>query len=199
MRPPSVTLVSESNQAEVTRMLREWSEGDSEAPARLMPLVYDELRRLARQRMSRESPENTLQATALVHEAYLRLVDQTRVSWQNRAHFYAVAASMMRRVLIDHARTRATEKRGGASVRLSLEDVQAPLEQRASDLVALDEALQQLAKIDERKARVVEMRFFGGLSEEEIATVLDISRRTVLREWKTARLWLYRELSLQDE
>ncbi len=180
---------------DVTSILHEWSGGDSEAPARLMPLVYEELRRLARQRMSGEGAAITLQPTALVHEAYLRLVDQTRVSWQNRAHFYGVAASMMRRVLIDHARAHSTAKRGGAAVRLSLEDVQAPLEQRASDLVALDEALQQLAEIDERKSKIVEMRFFGGLTEEEIATVLDVSRRTVLREWKNARLWLYRELN----
>jgi RNA polymerase sigma factor (TIGR02999 family) len=187
--------LSQVRQSEVTDILREWSEGDSNAPDRLMPLVYDELRRLARRRLSGESDANTLQPTALVHEAYLRLVDQTRVSWQNRAHFYGVAASMMRRVLIDHARAHATEKRGGAAVRLSLDDVQAPLEQRASDLLALDEVLQRLAEIDERKSKIVELRFFGGLTEEEIATVLDISRRTVLREWKTARLWLYRELS----
>ena len=185
----------QATQNEVTNILREWSDGDQQAPARLMPLVYDELRRLARQRMSGEGAASTLQPTALVHEAYLRLVDQTRVNWQNRAHFYGVAASMMRRVLIDHARARATGKRGGSVVRLSLEDVQAPVEQRASDLVALDEALQRLAEIDERKSKIVEMRFFGGLTEEEIAAVLDTSRRTVLREWKNARLWLYRELS----
>lgn len=190
--------MTKNAQNEVTSILREWSEGDSNAPARLLPLVYDELRRLARQRMSGESAGNTLQPTALVHEAYLRLVDQTRVSWQSRAHFYGVAASMMRRVLIDHARTKATEKRGGTAVRLSLEDVQAPLEQRASDLVALDEALRRLAEIDDRKARIVELRFFGGLTEEEIAAILEVSRRTVLREWKTARLWLYRELNQEE-
>lgn len=189
------TFVSQINQAEVTEILREWSDGNRNAPDRLMPLVYDELKRLARQRMAGERDANTLQPTALVHEAFVRLVDQTRVSWQNRAHFFGVAASMMRRVLIDHARAHATDKRGGAAVRLSLDDVQAPLAQRASDLVALDEALARLAEMDERKSRIVEMRFFGGLTEEEIATVLDLSRRTVLREWKTARLWLYRELS----
>lgn len=190
--------MSEATQDEVTNILREWSQGDGDAPERLMPLVYDELRRLARQRMSGEGAANTIQPTALVHEAYLRLVDQTRVSWQNRAHFYGVAAGMMRRVLIDHARARATGKRGGAALRFSLEDVQAPLEQRAADLVALDEALQRLAEIDERKSRIVELRFFGGLTEEDIATVLEISRRTVLREWKNARLWLYRELSRSE-
>jgi len=190
--------VSQINQAEVTAILREWSEGHPDAPERLMPLVYEELKRLARQRLAGARDLNTLQPTALVHEAFVRLVDQTRVSWQNRAHFYGVAATIMRRVLIDHARAHATEKRGGAVVRLSLDDVQTPLEQRASDLVALDDALARLAEIDERKSRIVEMRFFGGLTEEEIANVLDVSRRTVLREWKTARLWLYRELSRSD-
>ena len=190
--------MSENRTSEVTTILKQWSDGDAAAPERLMPLVYEELRRLARQRLSRESDDNSLQATALVHEAYLRLVDQTRVNWQNRAHFYGIAASMMRRVLVDHARARASNKRGGAAVRLSLDDVQAPIEQRAADLVALDEALQRLTQLDERKSRIVEMRFFGGLSEEDIATVLDVSRRTVLREWKKARLWLYRELSRME-
>jgi RNA polymerase sigma-70 factor, ECF subfamily len=187
--------VNRTGDHDVTSILCEWSAGDSDAPARLMPLVYDELRRLARQRLAGEGAAITLQPTALVNEAYLRLVDQTRVSWQNRAHFYGVAASMMRRVLIDHARAHATAKRGGAAIRLSLDDVQAPLEQRAGDLVALDEALERLAAIDERKSKIVEMRFFGGLTEEEIGAVLAVSRRTVLREWKNARLWLYRELS----
>jgi RNA polymerase sigma factor (TIGR02999 family) len=185
-------------QHEVTQILREWSDGDADAPARLMPLVYNELRRQARNYLARERGSHTLQPTALVHEAYLRLVDQTRISWQNRAHFFGMAANMMRRILVDHARAHASEKRGGAAVRLSLEDVQIPLEQRASDLVSLDEALEKLVKFDERKAKIVEMRFFGGLTDEEIAEVLGISTRTVLRDWKTARLWLYRELSAQS-
>jgi len=182
-------------QHEVTQILHDWSGGDQEASSRLMPFVYDELRRLARIFLSRERGAHTLQPTALVNEAYLRLVDQTRVNWQNRSHFYGIAARMMRRVLIDHARAHAAEKRGGAALRLSLDDVQLPLEQRAADFLDLDEALERLAQMDERKCRIVELRFFGGLSDEEIAEVLQISTRTVLRDWKTARLWLYRELS----
>ncbi|HEX8096856.1 MAG TPA: sigma-70 family RNA polymerase sigma factor [Pyrinomonadaceae bacterium] len=187
--------MGEELQHEVTQILQEWGGGDPEAPARLMPFVYDELRRLARTFLSKERDARTLQPTALVHEAYLRLVDQTRVNWQNRAQFYGIASSMMRRVLIDHARAHATEKRGGGAVHLSLDDAQIPLEQRAGWLVALDEALERLARMDERKARIVEMRFFGGLSDEEIAEFLGVSVRTVLRDWKTARLWLYRELA----
>ncbi len=160
-----------------------------------MPFVYDELRRQARNYMAREQGLQTLQPTALVHEAYLKLVDQTRVNWQNRAHFFGVASTVMRRILVDHARANATGKRGGAAARLSLEDVQISVEERASDLVALDEALKNLAKFDERKSKIVEMRFFGGLTDGEIAEVLGVSTRTVLREWKTARLWLYRELN----
>ena len=186
-------------QHEVTQILHDWSGGDRAAPERLMPLVYDELRRLARAFLSRERGGHTLQPTALVHEAYVRLVDQTRVNWQNRAHFYGVASSMMRRVLIDHARARVTGKRGGAAVRLSLEDVQLPVEQRAASFLALDEALSRLAQLDERKGRVVEMRFFGGMTDEEIAEVLGVTTRTVLRDWKKARLWLYRELSESRE
>jgi RNA polymerase sigma-70 factor (ECF subfamily) len=189
--------MSDELQHGVTQILHEWSDGDADAPARLMPLVYNELRRQARNYLARERGSHTLQPTALVHEAYLRLVDQTRISWQNRAHFFGIAANMMRRILVDHARAHASEKRGGAAVRLSLEDVQIPLEQRASDLIALDEALEKLVKFDERKAKIVEMRFFGGLNDEEIAEVLGVSTRTVLRDWKTARLWLFRELSLE--
>lgn len=184
-------------QHEVTQILHEWSDGDKDAPARLMPLVYNELRRQARNYLARERGSHTLQPTALVHEAYLRLVDQTRISWQNRAHFFGIAANMMRRILVDHARSHASEKRGGAAVRLSIEDIQIPLEQRASDLITLDEALEKLVGFDERKAKIVEMRFFGGLTDEEIAEVLGVSSRTVLRDWKTARLWLYRELSAE--
>lgn len=187
--------MAEELQHEVTQILNEWSGGDRNAPERLMPLVYDEMRRLARAFLARERGAHTFQPTALVNEAYLRLVDQTRVNWQNRAHFYGIASSMMRRVLVDHARAHAADKRGGAAVHLSLDDVQVPLEQRAADFVALDEALERLSQFDERKCRVVEMRFFGGLSDEEIAEVLGVTSRTVLRDWKTARLWLYRELS----
>ena len=187
--------MSSDPQHEVTQILQNWSGGDSEAPARLMPFVYDEMRRLARVFLAKERGNHTLQPTALVHEAYVRLIDQTRVNWQNRAHFYGIAASMMRRVLIDHARAHATDKRGGATIRLSIDDVQVPVEERAAALLDLDEALERLKEIDERKCKIVEMRFFGGLSDEEIAEVLDVSTRTVLRDWKTARLWLYRELA----
>ena len=190
--------MGDERQHEVTQILHDWSGGDANAPERLMPLVYDEMRRLARSFLARERGGHTLQPTALVNEAYLRLVDQTRVNWQNRAHFYGIASSMMRRVLIDHARAHATEKRGGAAIHLSLEDIQVPLEQRAASFVALDEALERLAQFDERKCKVVEMRFFGGLSDEEIAQVLGVTTRTVLRDWKKARLWLYRELSLDQ-
>lgn len=182
-------------QHDVTRILHDWTDGDQKAPERLMPFVYDELRRLARSFLVRERGSHTLQPTALVHEAYVRLVDQRSVNWQNRAHFYGIAAQTMRRVLIDHARAHAAEKRGGGTVHLSLDDVQVPLEQRAADFVALDEALQRLAEFDERKCRIVEMRFFAGLKEDEIAEVLGVTTRTVLRDWKKARLWLYRELS----
>ena len=185
-------------QHDVTRILHDWSGGDAQAPSRLMPLVYDELRRLARTFLARERGDHTLQPTALVNEAYLRMVDQTRVNWQNRAHFYGIASSMMRRVLIDHARAHATAKRGGAALRLSIDDLQIPAEQRAAGLLALDEALEALARMDERKSKVVEMRFFGGLSDEEIAEVLQVTTRTVQRDWQKARLWLYRELSQAD-
>lgn len=191
--------MSSELQHEVTQILHEWSKGNANAPERLMPFVYDELRRLARSFLSRERVNHTLQPTALVNEAYLRLVDQTRVNWQNRAHFYGIASSMMRRILIDHARAHSTEKRGGAALRLSIDDVQIPIEQRAAGLLALDEALERLAQMDERKAQVVEMRFFGGLSDEEIAEVLKVTTRTVLRDWQKARLWLYRELSQSDD
>jgi RNA polymerase sigma factor (TIGR02999 family) len=182
-------------QHEVTQILHDWSGGDPAAPERLMPHVYDELRRLARAFLARERGGHTLQPTALVNEAYLRLVDQTRVSWQNRAHFYGIASRMMRRVLIDHARAHATDKRGAGAIHLSLEDVQVSREDRAASLVALDEALERLTQFNERGCRIVEMRFFGGLNDEEIAEVLKVSTRTVLRDWKAARLWLYRELA----
>lgn len=182
-------------QHEVTQILQNWSGGDPEAPERLMPFVYEEMRRLARLFLAKERGNHTLQPTALVHEAYARLVDQTRVNWQSRAHFYGIASNMMRRVLIDHARAHATGKRGGKALHLSIDDVQIPIEERAASLLDLDEALEKLNEMDERKCKIIEMRFFGGLSDEEIAEVLGVSTRTVLRDWKTARLWLYRELS----
>jgi RNA polymerase sigma factor (TIGR02999 family) len=186
--------VNAANPAEVTRILLDWSEGDRDAPARLMPLVYEELRRLARERLRRERANHTLQATALVHEAFLRLVDQTRVSWRSRAHFFAVAAGQMRRILVDHARAHHAAKRGGPAQQLCLEETIA-LAERPVDLVSLDEALDGLTRIYPRKARVVELKFFGGLDSKEIAEVLEVSEKTVRRDWSFAKLWLLRELT----
>lgn len=179
---------------DVTQLLRDWSSGNEQAAERLMPLVYDELRRLARDYLRRERPDHTLQPTALVNEAYLKLIDQTRVDWQNRHHFFGIAAQMMRRVLVDHARTRASEKRGGSQQKLSLDDMNVAGAERAAELVALDEALEKLSKIFPRKGRVVELRFFGGFSVDETAEILGVSDKTVMREWESAKLWLYREL-----
>ena len=180
---------------EVTRLLRDWSGGDAGAAERLMPLVYEELRRLARSYLRRERSDHTLQPTALVNEAYLKLVDQSRVSWQDRHHFFGIAAQMMRRVLIDHARAHAAEKRGGPQGKVSLEEANVPTGERAMELVELDDALQRLAEVFPRKGKVVELRFFGGLSVEETAEVLGISAETVMRDWKFAKSWLLRALS----
>ena len=179
---------------EVTRLLREWSGGDAGAAERLMPLVYEELRRLARSYLRRERPDHTLQPTALVNEAYLKLVDQNSVSWQDRHHFFGIAARMMRRVLVDHARSHAAEKRGGGLGRVSLDDANAAAGVRALELVELDDALQRLAEVFPRKAEVVELRFFGGFKVEETARILGVSDKTVMREWESAKLWLYREM-----
>ena len=178
----------------MTQLLVAWSNGDPSALDELAPLVYDELRRLARRQMSREREGHTLQTTALVNEAYLRLIDQRDVRWQNRAHFFAIAAQMMRRILIDHARSRHYEKRGGGAPRVALEEAAELSDERAAELVALDEALRSLSEIDERKSRVVELRFFGGLSTEEIAEVVGCSPDTVTREWRRAKAWLHREM-----
>jgi RNA polymerase sigma-70 factor (ECF subfamily) len=183
---------------DVTQLLHDWSDGDKSAAERLMPLVYDELRRLAGAYLQRERSDHTLQPTALVNEAYLRLVDQSRVSWQNRQHFFGIAAQLMRRVLVDHAREHAAEKRGGLRHKVSLDEANISTGERAAELVALDEALTKLTKIFPRKGRVVELRFFGGLSVEETAEVLGISDKTVMREWQSAKLWLYRELDRDD-
>ena len=179
---------------EVTRLLRDWSGGDAGAAERLMPLVYEELRRLARSYLRRERSDHTLQPTALVNEAYLKLVDQSRVSWQDRHHFFGIAAQMMRRVLIDHARAHAAEKRGGPQGKVSLEEANVPTGERAMELVELDDALQRLAEVFPRKGKVVELRFFGGFSVEETADILGVSDKTVMREWESAKLWLYRQM-----
>ena len=160
----------------------------------LFEKVYRELRALAKNYLRRERPDHTLQPTALVNEAYLKLVDQRRVNWQNRHHFFGIAAQMMRRVLVDHAREHAAEKRGGPRRKVSLDEADIPTGERAADLVALDEALRKLAEVFPRKGRVVELRFFGGFSVEETAGVLGVSDKTVMREWESAKLWLYREM-----
>ena len=178
--------------AEITVLLRAWEGGDREALNRLMPFVYEELRRAARNYMRRERGGHSLQATALVNEVYVRLLDVTSVRWQDRAHFFAVAASMMRRILLDAARARLAGKRGGGELCVTLhEDLVA---REASDFIAIDGALEALSKIDPRKARVVEMRFFGGLSVDEMAEVLQISPQSVKRDWRLARAWLLKEL-----
>ena len=180
----------------VTQLLVEWSHGDQDALERLTPLVYGELRRLARRHLSRERSDHTLQSTALVHEAYLRLVDQRSVQWQNRAHFFGVAAQLIRRILIDHARARQAGKRGAGACLLSLDEaLDAPAGGRQLDIVALDDALAQLAKIDPRQSRIVELRFFAGLTVQETAEVLSVSTPTVNREWNAANAWLFRELN----
>jgi RNA polymerase sigma factor (TIGR02999 family) len=183
-----------------TEILRAASGGDEQALGRLMPRVYEQLRIMAERHLAHERSEHTLQATALVHEAYLRLVDQTRVEWQSRAHFYAIAAQAIRRILIDHARTRGRQRRGGGAVHIPLDDADPVLgPERSEDFLALDAALDRLAESDPLRARVVELRFFGGLSHEEIATVLGTSLSTVERHWRFARAWLFREISTPGE
>jgi RNA polymerase sigma-70 factor, ECF subfamily len=198
-------LVSHPTTAEITVLLRAWSSGDAAALDHLTPLLYAELRRLAQKFMQRERPEHTLQATALVNEAYLRLVDITAVDWQDRAHFMAIAAQIMRRILIDAARARAADKRGGGMMRVDhvagvdLDGMPAPGTDRALEVCALDDALTALARLDARRAQVVELRFFGGLSVEETARVLEVSPQSVMRDWRLARAWLTRELVATQE
>jgi len=188
----------ETTSQEVTRLLIAWSEGDQAALEKLIPLVYQELRRLAKLYLKRERPGHSLQTTALVHEAYLRLIDSSRVRWQNRAHFFAVSAQLMRRILVDFARSRRYLKRGGEAQHVSLGDALDIAEARGAALIALDDALLALARIDERKSRVVELRYFGGLSVEETAEALKVSTETVKRDWRLARTWLRRELAGKD-
>ena len=179
----------------MTRLLLDWSEGNQAALNELIPLIEQELHRIAHQFMNRESPGHTLQTTALVNEAYLRLIDQNSVRWQNRAHFFAIAARTMRRILIDYARKSARAKRGGKARKISLDDVAVVVShEQSAELVALDEALERLAARDPRRGRVVELRFFGGLNTDEVAEVLGISPNTVTRDWNMARAWLAREL-----
>ncbi len=191
---PTVSVPSD----EVTAILRQWSRGDAEASARLIPLVYDELRQLARGHLRRERDGHTLQPTALVHEAYLRLVEGETIQWQGRAHFYGIAARLMRRVLVDHARNRSAAKRGGGDEKISLELLgELPAWERL-DLLALDAALQEFARTYPRQAEVVELKFFGGLEVREIAEVMKISDRTILRDWSFAKVWLFRALKAES-
>ena len=183
---------------EVTGLLSDWSHGDQAALEKLTPLIYEELHRLAHHYMSRERSNHTLQTTALVNEAYLRLVDQKSAHWQNRAHFFALAAQVMRHILVDYARKRRYAKRGGASRQVTLDEAAIVSQQRGAELVALDEALKSLEAIDPRKSRVVELRFFGGLNFEEIAGVLKVSPITVRRDWRSAKAWLYQAVT-RDE
>jgi RNA polymerase sigma factor (TIGR02999 family) len=181
--------------AQITQLLASMKDGDPSAAEKLMPLVYDEFRALAARHLRRERSNHTLQPTALVHEAYLRLIDQTRVDWKGRTHFFAVGAQAIRRILVDHARNRNRQKRGGGAGKVTLDEAVALAPQRQEEILALDEAMEKLAKLDPRQAQVVEMRFFGGLSVEEVATVLGVSKRTVEGDWTMARAWLMRELS----
>jgi RNA polymerase sigma factor (TIGR02999 family) len=184
---------------EITQLLLAWGEGDQAALEKLTPLVYAELRRLAKGYMIGERPGHTLQTTALINEAYMRLIDWKNVRWQGRAHFFGVAAQVMRRILVDFARARHYAKRGGAARQVSLDEAVTIHEDRCAEFIALDEALKSLAEIDPRKSQVVELRFFGGLSAKETAEALRVSLRTVEREWNSARAWLYRELRGKDE
>ncbi|HVT57416.1 MAG TPA: sigma-70 family RNA polymerase sigma factor [Thermoanaerobaculia bacterium] len=181
--------------AEVTELLHRWQRGDQAALEQLLPMIYGELRRLARRYLRRERPGHTLEATGLVHEVYLRLVGAGDRHWNDRVHFYAVAAQMMRRVLVDHARGRDAAKRGGSILKISLDEARDPAVESAADLVALDDALKSLETIDPRKSRIIELRFFGGLTLEETASVLGISTPTVVKETRLARAWLHREIA----
>jgi RNA polymerase sigma factor (TIGR02999 family) len=191
--------LSDAKPQELTRLLIGWSDGNQEALQQLMPLVYDELRRLAAAYLRRERPDHTLQSGALVSEAYLRLIDQTRVRWKNRAHFFGVAAQMMRRILVDHARNRVAMKRGAGATIISIDNAIVGKDPQNLDLIALDDALNKLASFDEQQSKIVELRFFGELSIEETAEVLGISPATVKRDWAVAKAWLFRQMSTGEK
>lgn len=187
--------MSESSASEITRILHDWNGGDENAVEHLLPFVYDELKRQARFLMSRERPTHTLQPTALVHEAFIRIAQQAGIEWENRSHFYGIASRIMRQILVDYARRHSTAKRGENPLRLSLDDIEIPFEDRMDSIIQMNSILERLAQIDERQAQLVEMKFFGGLSNGEIAEALNISLRTTVREWHSARLWLLREFN----
>jgi RNA polymerase sigma factor (TIGR02999 family) len=186
------------SRAHVTELLLAWGNGDRAALDDLVPIIHEELRRLARHQMRGERDNHTLQTTALVNEAFLRLVDLQRIRWQDRAHFLALSARLMRRILVDHARSRSYQKRGGGAANVTLDEALVASPERGIDLVALDEALEDLARVDARKSQVVELRFFGGLSVEETAEALKVSPETVTRDWRLAKVWLLREISGRD-
>ena len=188
-------IVVEAQTHDVTQLLIDWSNGDQAALAKLVPVVEQELRRLAHHYMSRERAGHTLQTTALVNEAFVRLANRKRMQWQNRAHFFGIAAQLMRTILVDHARSHACAKRGGGAEKLELNEAMVVSQQKASEVIALDEALKELELIDPRQSRIVELRFFGGLTVEEAAEVLHVSPVTIKREWSTAKAWLYRNLA----
>jgi RNA polymerase sigma-70 factor (ECF subfamily) len=179
---------------QITQLLKDWGNGDQAARDQLMPLVYEELRRMAHQHMRKERPGHTLQTSALVNEAFVRLVDQSEVEWQNRAHFFGIAAQMMRRILVDYARSRQYAKRGGGAQQVSFDEALFASEERADEVVALDDALKDLAQFDQRKSQIVELRFFGGLSIDETAELLKVSPGTVMRDWTLAKAWLRKQI-----
>ena len=186
--------MDDSQKTDITQILHDWNGGDADARERLLRFVYDELKRHARYLMSRERSDHTLQPTALVHEAFLKMGNATGVVWKDRSHFFGVTSHVMRQVLVDHARLHAANKRGNNPIHFSTDDIDIPVDERADSILAIDEVLGRLAAMDMRQAQVVEMRFFGGLTNAEISEALKISERTVVREWNSARLWLYREL-----
>lgn len=187
--------MNDDQRSEITRILHDWNAGNEDAKELLLPYVYEELKRQARRLMSRERVDHTLQPTALVHEAFVRLVEHTGIEWKNRSHFYGIMSRLMRQILIDHARKHATDKRGNKPIHFSIDDVDVPIEDRAHSILMMSEALDRLEHIDSQQAAIVEMRFFGGLNNGEIAEALSVSERTVGREWQSARMWLFRELS----
>lgn len=186
---------TQSKTQDVTRLLQAWGQGEDAALEQMIPFVYNELRRIARRYMAGERKGHTLQTTALVNEAYLKLIDSRKVNWQNRAHFFAISAQLMRRILVDFARSRGYQKRGGGAYKVTLDEELIGAPEAGRDLVALDDALKALAEVDPRKSKVVELRFFGGLSVEETAAVLKVSQDTVLRDWRLAKSWLRREMT----
>jgi RNA polymerase sigma factor (TIGR02999 family) len=191
--------MSQTSSQNLTQMLVQLSEGNSQMVEDILPLIYNELRKLAGNYLRRERSDHTLQPTALVHEAYIKLIDQTQVKWQNRAHFFGIAANIMRRILVDYARQHKAEKRGGAAEKLPLEEeILIVSEGKSAELLALDEALENLAKMDPQKSKIVELRYFGGLSVEETAEVLGVSEITVKRHWRMAKAWLYGQLAHED-